>query len=99
MWLKNGMKRFFEIFMITLFLFFLLGNLPYARAQEQEWHWGLENCTIGDCPEGLAGIWGRGKNSWPRGTPLAAAVHAYLIFIGSVWDKSQKGDFVNFCFF
>ncbi|MBW2740742.1 MAG: C10 family peptidase [Deltaproteobacteria bacterium] len=55
MWLKNGVKRFFEIALVTLFLFFLLGNLPYARAQEQEWHWGLENCTIGACPEGLAG--------------------------------------------
>jgi Peptidase C10 family len=55
MWLKNGMKRFFEIALITLFLFVLLGNLPYAWAQEQEWHWGLENCTIGACSEGLAG--------------------------------------------
>ena len=55
MWLKNGVKRFFEIALVTLFLFFLLGNLPYARAQEQEWHWGLENCTLGACPEGLVG--------------------------------------------
>ena len=55
MWLKNGMKRFFEIALVTLFLFFLLGNLPYAWAQEQEWHWGLENCTLEDCPEGLVG--------------------------------------------
>ncbi|MBW2663819.1 MAG: hypothetical protein JRD93_18030, partial [Deltaproteobacteria bacterium] len=53
MWLKNGVKRFFEISMVTLFLFFLLGNLPYARAQEQEWHWGMENCE--SRPEGLAG--------------------------------------------
>jgi len=81
MWLKNGMKRFFEIALVTLFLFFLLGNLPYAQAQEHEFHWGLENCTIGACPEGLAGpFFFQYRNKW--------ASYKEVKFEG--WESEEK---------
>lgn len=92
MWLKNGMKRFFEIALVTLFLFFLLGNLPYAWAQEQEWHWGLENCKIGDRPEGLAGPfffqfgnqWASNKEVKFQGWESAEELGYALCFVGSI---------------